>query len=86
VERPKFAGSEQGAQAPGSFWEREYFDTLIEDETHLRKAIRYTENNPVKAGLVREPKAWVWSSARWRDDYERLPCEKETVAPLGSAG
>jgi putative transposase len=40
----------------GSFWEREYFDTLIKDETHLRKAIHYTENNPVKAGLVRDPK------------------------------
>jgi hypothetical protein len=38
--------------------------------------IRYTENNPVKAGLVRDPKAWLWSSARWRDVYERLPWEK----------
>jgi REP element-mobilizing transposase RayT len=55
----------------GVFWEREYFDTLIEDETHLRKAIRYTENNPVKAGLAHDPKAWLWSSARWRDEYER---------------
>ena len=30
-------------------WEREYFDTLIRDEEHLKRAIRYTENNPVKA-------------------------------------
>ena len=57
----------------GHFWEREYFDTLIRDSTHLNQAIRYTENNPVKAGLVREPKKWRWSSARLRDEFGRLP-------------
>jgi REP element-mobilizing transposase RayT len=76
----------QALKRRGVFWEREYFDTLIEDETHLRKAIRYTENNPVKAGLVRDSKAWLWSSARWRDEYERLPCGKATVAPSAAAG
>jgi hypothetical protein len=30
----------------------------------------------VKAGLVRERKDWVWSSARWRDEYERLPWQR----------
>jgi len=35
---------------------------------------------------VRDPKAWMWSSARWRDDYERLPGEEEAGAPPGSAG
>src|SRR6266851_5262724 len=54
----------------GRFWEREYFDTLIRDEEHLKRAIRYTENNPVKAALVAERKAWRWGSARWRDEYE----------------
>jgi putative transposase len=64
----------------GQFWEREYFDTLIRDDEHLRRAIRYTEANPVKAGLVSERKAWRWSSARWRDDYERLPWQRERAA------
>lgn len=57
----------------GHFWEREYFDTLVRDAAHLSRAIRYTENNPVKAGLVRIPKDWPWSSARWRDEFGRLP-------------
>jgi len=57
----------------GHFWEREYFDTLICDEAHLNRAIRYTENNPVKAGLVREPKEWRWSSAWRQDEFGRLP-------------
>ncbi|HEV2391362.1 MAG TPA: hypothetical protein VG146_03265 [Verrucomicrobiae bacterium] len=57
----------------GKFWEREYFDTLIRDGEHLKRAVRYTENNPVKAGLVAERRTWQWASARWRDAYERLP-------------
>ena len=52
----------------GEFWEREYLDTVIEDEAHRRTAVKYIENNPVKAGLVREAKEWPWSSARHRDD------------------
>ena len=64
----------------GRFWEREYFDTLIRDEEHLKRAIRYTENNPVKAALVAERKAWQWGSARWRDEYERLPWQREGAA------
>ena len=70
----------------GVFWEREYFDTLIEVETHLRKAIRYTENNPIKAGLVCDPKVWVRSSARWRDEYERLPSERTADTSPSAAG
>ena len=37
-----------------------------------QKAIDYTENNPVKTTLCPEPKAWPFSSARFRDEYHRL--------------
>lgn len=57
----------------GTFWEREYLDTVIADEEHRRTAVRYIESNPVKAGLAREAKVWLWSSARLRDDFRRLP-------------
>ena len=33
------------------------------DDAHLVAAIRYVENNPVAAGLVREAGDWRWSSA-----------------------
>lgn len=56
----------------GPFWQEDYYDTLVRDEAHLKRAIRYTENNPVKACLVRAPREWLWSSARHRDEYERL--------------
>jgi putative transposase len=51
----------------GAFWEREYWDTLIKSDAQLVTAVRYTEANPVKAGLVQEAKEWAWSSARLRD-------------------
>ena len=60
----------------GRFWEREYFDTLIRDGEHLKRAVRYTESNPVKAALVAERRGWRWGSARWRDEYERLPWQR----------
>jgi type I restriction enzyme R subunit/putative DNA methylase len=51
---------------PGkALWMREYWDRYIRDLNHLENVRRYIENNPVKAGLVREAKQWPWSSAAW---------------------
>jgi REP element-mobilizing transposase RayT len=60
----------------GPFWQEDYYDTLVRDAAHVKWAIRYTEQNPVKAFLVRAAREWAWSSARYRDDYERLPWER----------
>ena len=61
----------------GPFWQADYYDTLVRDAAHLRKAIRYTEQNPVKAFLAKQAREWPWSSARHRDEYERLPWQRE---------
>jgi REP element-mobilizing transposase RayT len=60
----------------GKFWQEDYFDTVIRDEAHLRKAVRYTEQNPSKSGLVKVSCDWAWGSARWRDEFARLPCQR----------
>ena len=52
----------------GMFWQGEYYDTYMRDEEHFRKTVRYIENNPTKARLVRAPEDWVWSSARYRGE------------------
>jgi REP element-mobilizing transposase RayT len=57
----------------GHFWQEDYFDTLIRDESHLERAIRYTEQNAVRASLVKTAQEWRWCSARHRDEYGRLP-------------
>ena len=33
------------------------------DESHLLAYMRYVELNPVRAGLVKKPEDWRWSSA-----------------------
>ena len=56
----------------GQFWQAGYWDTYMRDCDHELKTCRYIENNPTKAKLVVFRKEWPWSSARFRDDYERL--------------
>ncbi len=56
----------------GAFWQEGYWDTYMRDSEHETKTRRYIENNPTKAKLVKSPKEWLFSSARFRDDYERL--------------
>jgi REP element-mobilizing transposase RayT len=50
----------------GEFWFREYFDRFIREDRHFVNAVKYIEENPVKAGLVRASEKWRWSSAWWR--------------------
>jgi len=49
----------------GELWQKESFDTTIRDEKHLVRAIEYTLNNPVSAGMVKEWKDWpgCWGAA-----------------------
>jgi REP element-mobilizing transposase RayT len=51
----------------GTFWEDDYFDRYVRDQEHFRRVVRYIENNPVKAGLVRMAAEWSWSSAHFRN-------------------
>jgi len=42
----------------GPFWQREYYDHLIRDESEFERAVRYVGENPIKAGL--QDWRWVW--------------------------
>lgn len=53
----------------GQFWAEDCWDTFMRDVQHELKTQRYIENNPTKAFLVRDPKEWPWSSARFRDEH-----------------
>jgi REP element-mobilizing transposase RayT len=55
----------------GRFWQPEYWDRFMRDDEQKRKAIRYIENNPVKARLCRTPEEWTFSSVRFRDPQTR---------------
>ena len=60
----------------GQFWQEDYYDTLIRHEANLKVAIGYTEQNPAKAFQAKDARGWPWSSARYRDVYERLPWQR----------
>ena len=47
----------------GHLWQGRFFSTLL-GENHLYEAIRYVENNPVKANICEKAEDWEWSSAR----------------------
>lgn len=42
----------------GSLWQKESYDTTIRDDKHLIRAVEYTINNPVEAGLVNDWTRW----------------------------
>ncbi len=46
-----------------TFWQDESFDHAVRSEDEFYRIQRYIERNPVKAGLVKSPEEWLWSSA-----------------------
>ena len=46
----------------GHFWGARFHSTCIKSEEQLINTLVYLNLNPVKAGLVYDPKDWAWSS------------------------
>jgi putative transposase len=49
-------------RSSGHVWQGRYYSCPL-DEKHLWEALRYTELNPVRARLTKDPQDWKWSSA-----------------------
>lgn len=47
----------------GHLWQNRFFSCPM-DGSHLMRALRYIDLNPVRAGLASRPWDWPWSSAR----------------------
>ena len=73
----------------GHLWQGR-FASFIMDEKHLLTCTKYIELNPVRAGLVKIPYDWQWSSARYhldcKDDVlvKTEPLLKIVQKPWGS--
>jgi len=48
----------------GRLWQNRFFSVIVGDEMYLWSVMRYIELNPMKAGIVKEPLAYPWSSCR----------------------
>lgn len=72
----------------GPFWQEESYDHWVRSGDELRSIVRYVEWNPVKAGLVRLPEEWPWSSARGRQTARPsvLPLANQHAGNTGEIG
>jgi len=59
-------------QARGHLWQGRFYSCIL-DKRHAYEAVRYVENNPVRAGIVRKPQRYRWSSARSHVDKKSGP-------------
>lgn len=50
----------------GHLWQNRYKNFVIQEDGYLVNVISYVEFNPVRAGLVKRPEDWPWSSYRGR--------------------
>lgn len=48
----------------GHLWQGRFYSCVLGDD-HLYRAVRYVEQNPVRAGMVRWAWDYEWSSAGW---------------------
>jgi len=48
----------------GRLWQNRFFSCPVDRDEYLWPVLRYIERNPVRAGLVRLPWEYEWSSAR----------------------
>lgn len=48
-----------------NFWQPRCYDHNCRSLTSVREKINYCHMNPVRAGLVKSPSEWKWSSYNW---------------------
>ncbi len=64
----------ENRQRKGHLWQGRFYSCPM-DDTHLCRAIRYVERNPVRAGIVAYPWEYKWSSAATHVGNARSPIE-----------
>jgi len=57
----------------GHVWQGRFYSCPL-DETHLWRALRYVELNPVRAAMVSAAEQWRWSSAAAHCGTDMLMC------------
>jgi putative transposase len=60
-------------QRVGHLFQGRFKGILVQKETYLLELARYIVLNPVRAGMVADPAAWVWSSYRATAGLEAKP-------------
>jgi putative transposase len=73
----KYFNGENGRT--GRLWECRYHSTVIDGDNYLWTVSKYIENNPVRAGVVKRPEDYPYSSAKAHILGRRDPLLKEPL-------
>ena len=71
----------------GALWQRRFFDSIVEADSHLFEAIRYIALNAPRAGACERPEDWPWcnyGSAIGHARREELADERELLGLFGT--
>jgi len=60
-------------QRSGTLWEGHYRPCPVDQDAYLLACQRYIDLNPVRAGMVRHPADYPWSSYRANAEGEASP-------------
>jgi len=63
----------QKHQRVGHFLQGRYQSILVDKENYLLMLCRYIVLNPVRAGMVKDPKDYRWSSYQGTSGYQKIP-------------
>jgi putative transposase len=61
----------------GTLWEGRYKASIVEEDRYLLSCYRYIELNPVRAGMVKRPEDYPWSSY----GYNALAIDDRILSP-----
>jgi putative transposase len=73
----KYFNGENGRT--GRLWECRYYSTVVDGDSYLWTVSKYIENNPVRAGIVKKPEDYLYSSAKAHILQEKDPILKEPL-------
>jgi putative transposase len=77
----KYFNGENGRT--GRLWECRYHSTVIDGDSYLWTVSKYIENNPVRAGMVKRPEDYPYSSAKTHILGSKDPLLKEPLFDKG---
>ena len=67
----------------GHLFQGRFKAILVDRDAYLLEVCRYVELNPVRAGLVRKPQSWAWSSYRAHVGRQAAPAWLDTAGLHG---
>ena len=73
----KYFNGENGRT--GRLWECRYHSTVVDGDSYLWTVSKYIEHNPVRAGIVKRPEDYLYSSAKAHILGEKDPLLKEPL-------